>query len=171
MLKLILLGAFFAAIAYFAYSKYTGNGSKDSDFSLPFSSSKPAQTVKETFNHFVHQTVTKEQVTGTWALTPQSKALLTSVDAPIGLRGTITLEAWGGGQIDIPVGDRKIVTPVSWELFSGSATKAASLQLKGQKISSLFHFTNIGSSIALIAEASEISPDHTGEIRFVKSRS
>lgn len=136
----------------------------------PYINRDQDETGRPQLNVLFLNTVSEDEVVGSWALSPRSTSLLARSHGTSGRRLGLSLESWGGGEANFSAGSFDIEGPISWDMKPGIGRKPASLVIRSGGEDFVLQFSKVNDSLVLIAETDTKIPGQTDHIRFLKAR-
>jgi hypothetical protein len=130
--------------------------------------SQPVPQLTE-LNIVLLNSVSKNEIIGSWALSPRSTALLSNSLGTSGRRAGLSLEAWGGGHANFVLGGRHIDGPIAWHSQPGVGRTPATLHISSADDQFVLRFSKMENDLVLIAEADSANPGQKDFLRFLKA--
>ena len=113
--------------------------------------------------------VAKDEIVGSWALSPRSTGLVSSSLGTSGRRAGLNLEAWGGGNAKFTIGNHKIDGPIAWYSKPGIGSAPATLHISAEGNSITLRFSKLDNNLVLIAENDADDSGKGSYLRFLKA--
>ncbi|GHC50056.1 hypothetical protein [Roseibacillus persicicus] len=113
--------------------------------------------------------VSKNEIVGSWVLSPRSTGLVSNSLGTSGRRAGISLEAWGGGHANFVIGNRHIEGPIAWSSQPGVGRAPATLHISSADDKFVLRFSKLDDHLVLIAESDSVVPGKKDHIRFLKA--
>lgn len=114
-------------------------------------------------------TVSPDEVVGTWILSPRSMGLLSNSLGTSGRRLSFSLESWGGGDANFVIGKRHIQGPIAWHTTGGRGTTPASLHINSSGEEFTLQFSKLEKDLVLVAKVDSVGSGKKGFLRFLKA--
>lgn len=163
--KLILLQTMLRALFFFTPCAIAGY------LAYPYLNQEGAEEkVRSQLNILLLNSVSTEEVVGSWALSPRSTALIAHSRGTSGKRLGLSLESWGGGEANFSAGGFNIEGPISWDMKPGMGRKPATLNISSGSEDFTLQFSKVNDGLVLIAETDSKIPGQIEHIRFLKAR-
>lgn len=156
MLRFVLLISTCATVGYFAYPHLNGVLEEEG---------VPTPQV----NIILLNSVSSDEIVGSWALSPRSTSLLSSSLGTSGRRKGLSLESWGGGSANFVVGDIHIDGPIAWNAKPGVDKAPATLHIRSQKKEVILKFSKVDNRLVLISDAGIMASGKADHLRFFKA--
>ena len=121
------------------------------------------------FNIVLLNSVSKNEVVGTWVLSPRSTGLVSNSLGTSGRRTGLDLESWGGGHANFNIGDRHIDGPIAWYSKPGIGKAPATLHINSAGDQFVLRFSKLQDNLVLIAENESDDPSQRNFLRFLKA--
>ncbi|MGJ8724869.1 MAG: hypothetical protein ACSHYB_09965 [Roseibacillus sp.] len=132
------------------------------------SDSSPQHQFTE-LNIVLLNSVSKNEIIGSWALSPRSTGLVSSSLGTSGRRAGINLEAWGGGHANFILGGRHIDGPIAWHSKPGVGRAPATLHINAANDHFVLRFSKLENDLVLIAENDSKEIGKKDYLRFLKA--
>lgn len=113
--------------------------------------------------------VSKNEIVGSWALSPRSTGLLSMSLGTSGRRAGLNLESWGGGHANFVLGGRHIEGPIAWHSKPGIGRAPATLHISSADDQFILRFSKLENDLVLIAETDSQTPGKKDFLRFLKA--
>ena len=121
------------------------------------------------FNIILLNSVSKNEIVGSWVLSPRSTSLTSPTLGASGRRAGISLEAWGGGHANFVLGDRRVDGPIAWHSSPGIGQAPATLHIDTTDDKFVLRFSKLKNDLVLVAEADTNFDGKTDLLRFLKA--
>lgn len=155
MLRFVLLISTCATVGYFAYPHLNG----------VIEDVAPTPQV----NIILLNSVSSDEIIGSWALSPRSTSLLSSSLGTSGRRRGLSLESWGGGSANFVVGDIHIDGPIAWNAKPGVGKAPATLHIRSKSDEVILKFSKVDDRLVLITDAGVLASGRSDHLRFFKA--
>lgn len=155
MLRFVLLLSTCATVGYFAYPHLNG-------------AVKENQEIPQV-NIILLNSVSSDEIIGSWALSPRSTALLSTSLGTSGRRKGISLESWGGGTANFAIGDLNIDGPIAWNAKPGVGKAPATLHIRSRDEEVILKFSKVDERLVLITDAGVFASGKSDHLRFFKA--
>lgn len=113
--------------------------------------------------------VAKDEIVGSWVLSPRSTGLVSTSLGTSGRRAGLSLESWGGGHANFVIGNRNIDGPIAWSSEAGIGRAPAMLHINSAGDEFTLRFSKLNDDLVLIAETDSVIPGKKDFIRFLKA--
>lgn len=113
--------------------------------------------------------VAKNEIVGSWALSPRSTSLVSNSLGTSGRRAGLSLEAWGGGHANFVIDGKQIDGPISWHSKPGVGSAPATLHIDAANDKFVLKFSKLDNDLVLVAEANSIDSTKKDFLRFLKA--
>ena len=113
--------------------------------------------------------VSEQEIIGSWVLSPRSTSLLSSTIGTTGRRTGLSLESWGGGHANINIGELSIDGPIAWHSEPGMGHAPATLHINSGGEQFVLRFSELEDNLILIAEQKSKATGKKDYLRFLKA--
>lgn len=155
MLRFVLLLSTCATVGYFAYPHL--NGAVQESQGIP------------QVNIILLNSVSSDEIVGSWALSPRSTSLLSSSLGTSGRRKGLSLESWGGGSANFSIGDLHIDGPIAWNAKPGVGKTPATLHIRSRDKEVVLKFSKVDERLVLITDKGLFASGREDHLRFFKA--
>lgn len=112
--------------------------------------------------------VSQNEIVGSWALSPRSTGLLSNSLGTSGRRAGLNLESWGGGDANFIIDGRRIDGPIAWHSQPGVGQAPATLHIDAADDNVVLRFSKMENGLVLVAETERESGEKD-YLRFLKA--
>ena len=138
-------------------------------FAYPYLNSEKTEAEQPKVTFVLLNDVAKDEIVGSWVLSPRSISLLSPDIGASGRRVGLSLESWGGGHAYFIAGEHKINGPIAWHTKTGVGDSPATLHISSNDGQLTLRFTELDDRLVLIAEAESLVPGEKDHLRFFKA--
>ena len=113
--------------------------------------------------------VSKNEIVGSWALSPRSTGLVSRSLGTSGRRSGLSLESWGGGYANFSIDGHTIDGPIAWHSKPGVGRAPATLHISAKGDEFVLRFSKLEDNLVLIAENESKDSGQRDYLRFLKA--